>query len=225
MKHRLQNVKAVTVGTHPERCVPFHAQAEKFYVHVTNLGEGVTWQGTDMSGPGGGHKVTLLRDFIKKLPDDFILLFTDCYDILYNDTLSSIGNKFRKLGHKVIFAAERDIWPDSSIANSFPATNSPYKYLNSGVFIGEVGELKRMLNDSIANNADDQLYYQHLFLSDKFDVVLDTNCHIFQCHEPDIKIVDEGVLYNPYTKSYPSIYHGNGGEEAKQTFDKIKELL
>lgn len=225
MKHRVHNLKAVTVGTHPERCAPFDAQAEKFYVRVTNLGEGVTWHGTDMSGPGGGHKVNLLREFIKNLPDDFILLFTDCYDILYNDTLSSIGNKFKNMGHKAVFAAERYIWPDTSLADKFPKTNSPYKYLNSGVFIAEVGELKRMLNDPIANNADDQLYYQHLFLSDKFDMVLDTNCHIFQCHEPDIKIVDEGILYNPHTKSYPSIYHGNGGDEAKQKFDTLKELL
>ena len=42
----------------------------------------------------------------------------------------------------VIFSAEALIWPDKKLANLFPSSNTIYKYLNSGGFIGKIKDIK-----------------------------------------------------------------------------------
>ena len=78
-----------------------------------------------------------------------------------------------------------------------------------------------MLDDSdVSDDGDDQLFYQKLFLSGKYDAKLDYEGYLFQCNEG--KVGYDGVnLYNPLTNCCPCIYHGNGGEEAKVKFDEI----
>lgn len=222
-------VHPITIGTDRMKCIPLNDSAAVHSVYPKNLGTNVEWKGTDMSGIGGGHKVNLLRNHLKTLPDHDVVLFTDAYDVLYNANIKEITTRYMGFNTKVLFSAEADIWPDASLAKSFeelPANlGTKYQYLNSGTFIGQVGELKKMLNDSdVSDDGDDQLFYQKLFLSDKYDVKLDYEGYIFQCNEE--RVGYDGVnLYNPLTNCCPCIYHGNGGEEAKVKFDDIKTKL
>ena len=178
------------------------------------------WQGSDMQGPGGGQKLVDLLNYIRRaqLPDNDVILFTDAFDVFYGRDLNTILGRF--LGYKkdIVFSAEKHCWPDPSLR--FPPVHTPYRYLNSGTFIGRVGEIKKMLEFPIEKHDDDQLYLQKQFLTGKYNAVLDVECYIFCTHE-ELATIQNGMIYNPITGCYSCIYHGNGGKEAKEHFDKL----
>ena len=215
-------VHVVTVGTDPEKCVKLQHSADFYGIDVTNLGVGVEWAGTDMSGPGGGHKINLLKRYISDLPDHHVVLFVDGYDVFFAGTIDTITRRYFGFGRKVLFAAESVLWPDKTVLH--PLSETKYQYLNSGIFMGEVGALKAILAERIENWEDDQLYYQRKLLSRSFDIGLDYECYVFQCHEP--ALVRKGdLLCNPITNCCPRIYHGNGGDDAKETLERLYQTF
>lgn len=211
-------VHVVTVGTDPEKCEKLQRSADYFGVEFTNLGLGVEWGGTDMSGPGGGHKINLLRKYIQDVPDHHVVLFLDGYDTFFAGDLDTITRRYFGFGKRVLFAAERTLWPDETMLH--PVCDTPFRFLNSGIFMAEVGTLRAILSDPIEDWDDDQLYYQKKYLSGRFDIALDHECYVFQCHSTTIGKKND-LLYNPLTGCCPRIYHGNGGREAKE---KLEEL-
>ena len=214
-------VHPLTIGTDRKKCSRLFTSARHCGIDIVNLGNNVEWQGTDMVGPGGGHKVNLLREYINKLPDNDVILFTDAYDVFYADNLETITERYLGFNCKVLFSAEQYCWPDADLEHVFPDAPTKYRFLNSGTFIGEVGELKKMLaTDSVDDDGDDQLYYQKLFLSGKFDIQLDYEGYIFQTHEANTTML-EGQLFNPLTGCCSCIYHGNGGDLTKKKFDQM----
>jgi GR25 family glycosyltransferase involved in LPS biosynthesis len=214
-------VHPVTVGTDRKKCVKLNTSARHFGIDVKNLGTNVEWQGTDMTGPGGGHKVTLLREYLETLPNEDIVLFTDAYDVFYADDLETITERFLDFNCKVLFSAELYCYPDANLEDKFPESPTKYRFLNSGTFIGNVRELKRMFSTNwIANDADDQLYYQKLFISGEFDIQLDYEGYIFQTHEPNATRLNN-QLFNPVTGCCACIYHGNGGDLTKKKFEQM----
>ena len=218
-------VHVITIGTEENKLTKLRNSAHVQGIKYLNIGEKVQWNGTDMTGPGGGMKINLLKAHIEyeELPDTDIILFTDAYDVFYADTLHTIKERYKGFNHKVVFSAESVCWPDESIAEQFPPTNTPYRYLNSGTFIGEVGELKKILSHSnITDQEDDQLFYQEAYLEGLYDIVLDTEGYIFQTHEPGIQVTN-GQLNNGIC--CPCIYHGNGGAEAKKHFENLYQKL
>lgn len=225
-------VHPITIGTDRKKCSDMNTSANLKGIYPKNLGNNVEWKGTDMVGPGGGHKVNLLRDYIKDLPDYDVVLFTDAYDVLYNDDLESITRRYIGYNSKVVFAAESNCWPDPSLAEQFEDIertgdeDTKYKYLNSGLFIAQVGELKKMLDDDdVEDDGDDQLYYQKIFLSGKYDIRLDYESYILQCHEPEMRFSENGQFYNPITNCCACIYHGNGDDIAKKKYDSMATTI
>lgn len=153
------NVHPITIGTDRKRCVQVNTSSMLCGIHPKNIGENVDWKGTDMSGPGGGMKINLLREYIKSLPDHDVILFTDAYDVFYADDSESIVRRYIGFNSRAVFSAESECYPDSSLANQYPLSETPYRYLNSGTFIAEVGELKKILNESqdgFEHHDDDQ---------------------------------------------------------------------
>ena len=135
--------------------------------------------------------------------------------------------RYAELNHKVIFAAEQYCWPVDNgeeqkalVSKHFPDLDTKYKYLNSGVFVGRVSELKSILSDPIENDGDDQLYCQKKYLSEQYDMVIDTDCYLFQCHEAEV-YPKKGLLFNPNTRCFNLLYHGNGGHDAKQKLNQL----
>lgn len=209
------NVHVLTVGTDETKMWALEQSAKRFGVSYLNLGNGVSWGGGTMEGEGGGHKINLVRGHLTSLPDEDIVLFCDGYDVMFVDDLQTIKDRFFGFDCDILFAAERNCWPQPILAAQFPMTSSPYKYLNSGLYIGKVGMLKQFLNEAIADEHDDQLWMQKRFLSvSDINVKLDYEGYIFQC--------DDDVSFNGVQVSNgmccPCIYHGNGGPEAKQRF-------
>ena len=99
-------------------------------------------------------------------------------------------------------------------------SGDPYQYLNSGTYVARIGELKKIFEDHIPNDGDDQLYVQKQHLTGKYDIACDVEGYIFTCYEPQIE-VRNGQLFNPVTGCYTCAYHGNGGEKQKVWMGKV----
>jgi len=226
------DIHPLTMGTDEDKCSKLFASAKYHGFEFTNLGKNVEWIGGDMTIRGGGQKLRAVNEYIQNLPDEDVVFFCDAYDVFMVDSIEEMVYRYIEIGHKVLFGAERICWPDASLSDMhiainkkhFPNLSTPYQHLNSGTFIGRVAELKRIL--SILPDADesDQLWMQKRFFSGEFDIALDTESYLFQQHEPDV-YKDGDQLVNPITQCYTCLYHGNGGEDAKQTFiEKYKDF-
>ena len=221
----------VTVGTDEWKCKKLYESAQQNNIETINLGKGIVWEGGNMNKSGGGHKVNLLREYISMLPDHDVLFFSDAYDIIISTSLDEITGRYLEFKHDIIFSSERFCWPSEELATEIIATNktiepyndTPYKYLNSGMFIGTVKHIKKLLNE-IPNDSDDQLYYQKEYISKRHDIVLDLEGYIFTCYDPQVTI-NQGQVYNPVTKCFSCVYHGNGGESAKEHYKTIYDKL
>ena len=217
---------AITVGSDDRKCRKLHHSSNHHGFEFLNVGDGVEWKGSDMSGPGGGQKINLLKNYVNTLPDCDVVLFADGYDTFTNREIEEIERRYLEFQCKVLFAAEEWCWPDENLSDQFPQSETPYRYLNSGLFIGRVDELKKIFAETIQDHEDDQLYYQKRFLSGEFDIKLDYEGYIFQCYDPVVCNDKAGstssnsidAMYNPITKCFGCMYHGNGGDEAKQHF-------
>jgi len=215
-------VHVLTVGTDQSKMWALEQSAKEYGITYLNLGRQVTWAGGTMEAQGGGQKINLVRNHLESLHDGDVVMFVDGYDVIINDTLPTILERYEDMGADIIFAAEKNCWPDPTMASQFPLSTL-YRYLNSGVYIGKVGALKKFLNEAVPNDSDDQLWMQKRFLSSDWQSTasanLDYEGYIFQCDD-DIEIIN-GQLSNGMC--CPCIYHGNGGDDAKVRFKNLAD--
>ena len=215
-----------TVATDESKAGKLIHSANQFDVKLNNLGKGVEWEGGTMEGQGGGHKINLVREFIQDKADHDVILFLDGYDTFLTDYTDEIISRYIEFSHNIVFSSERFCWPDERYGSELKALNTdqstPYQYLNSGMYIGRVDELKKLFAEPLENYDDDQLYVQKQLLKGECDIVCDVEGYMFTTHEPQISKTN-GQLYNPVTNCYSCAYHGNGGEDAKVVLDNIYE--
>ena len=202
----------LTCGDNEERMAMLTESTKRLNIKVKNI---LTreWKGSDMVGPGGGQKLNELKKYIADLPDHDVVLFTDAFDVFYTRQTEVILGRFLGYRREIVFSAEQSLWPDSKLR--FPPVHTKHRYLNSGTFIGRVGEIKQILREEIADSADDQLYLQKQYLTGRFNAVLDVEGYIFQTHDTAV-VLQNGMLFNPVSRCYSCIYHGNGGDKAKE---------
>ena len=216
--------KVCTVATDPQRAVKLFKSAGRHKAEIHNLGKNVKWEGGTMEGQGGGHKINLLKEFLYHQNDNDVILFLDGYDTFLTDSTDEIISRYMEFNKDIVFASERFCWPDEGLASDLKALNTnqntPYQYLNSGMYIGRVGALKKLFAKTIKNYEDDQLYIQKAVLTGECDIALDVEGYIFVCHEPQV-IRQKRQLFNPITQCYGCAYHGNGGESAKEKCDNL----
>ncbi len=187
----------------------------RYGLEIEALGLGQPWRGGEMSeGTGGGQKINLLRPALQRLPPERPVLFVDGYDTLISGHVSDILGAWRQTCDGPLFAAEVYCWPDRDRADDYPSAATPYRFLNSGAFIGKAGDLLRILDGKIDDRADDQRYYTERFLSGRHGMTLDTECRVFQCLNGALDDVraDEGrgMLFNRRTENWPAVIHANG---------------
>ena len=231
-------IQAVTVGTDPvDGYKRFVDSTITYGFPYVCLGFGKPWCGNDMAkGAGGGHKVVLLKEYLEQFDDDDkrYIIFSDCYDAVLSSPPNLIVSKFRQLQQSfdadIIFSAEAKIWPDYSLASEFPDVGTPYKFLNSGGFMGSIKNIKKLIKTPIESYDDDQLYYQYEYLKSvrketSLKIKLDAKAEIFQTlssHFEQITI-DNGIskVKNNLTNTTPMVIHGNGGPRSKTFIDNL----
>lgn len=232
-------LKVVTAATEEtDGLIRLKESALRYGIPLKVLGIEKGWTGGNVSrleNPGGGQKINFLKEYLtsEELNDDDLIVFVDGYDVVFTGPIEFVLERYKTFNSKVVFAGERSCWPDEGLANSYPQTDSPYKYLNSGTFIGTVSELRKITEESILDTDDDQLYYSHKLLSGKYDMELDHRCVMFQPTEGCWEDMDymipaersEGNLINKLFNTSPCIVHGNGSPRAKIFFNRVCDYI
>ena len=191
------------------------------------MGIGKKWSGGNMAkGPGGGQKVNLVREFISTLDDDQLFVFTDNYDVISNNHVSLLIERYKQYyNEKIVFAGETSCWPDKSLSSVYPNVEDRIdtKYLNSGLFMGYVRDIKNLVNTLIKNDDDDQLYYTRKFLYGDENIVIDYECRLFLCLNgiTDSIEIDKSKSCVTYKGERPIFIHGNGSESIKIFLNNI----
>ncbi|RWS03079.1 Procollagen-lysine:2-oxoglutarate 5-dioxygenase 3-like protein, partial [Dinothrombium tinctorium] len=204
----------------------FNRSAHVYNLNLEVIGLNEVWKGGNVdTEPGGGFKVNLFRNTLKKYKDNdnIIVLFVDSYDVVITAGEKEILRRFRESGAEVLFSAEVFCWPDKSLAPSYPKVEKGGKrYLNSGGFIGFAPLLYEVVSyEEIKDLDDDQLYYTKIYLNDtlrqKWSIKLDHKSNIFQnlngaMGDVEIRFDENGdaSVYNTAYHTNPIILHGNG---------------
>lgn len=129
-------------------------------------------------------KILELLNFLSNLNKNDIILFTDCWDVIFLEGEKEIINKFKLFNKPLIFSAEKNffcIQPNLSKNDFYSSTF--YPFLNSGGFIGYnnyiLQILKEIKNNKFYNLTDDQSIYYCYWKENKDKIYLDHNQEIF----------------------------------------------
>ncbi|XP_033919649.1 procollagen-lysine,2-oxoglutarate 5-dioxygenase 2 isoform X2 [Melopsittacus undulatus] len=214
-----------TVATkEPDGFHRFMQTAKHFNYTVKVLGKGEEWKGGELPNSiGGGQKVRLLKEGIESYADqeDLVVMFVECYDVIFAGSPEELLKKFQEINHKVVFAADGLIWPDKRLADKYPVVRSGKRFLNSGGFIGYAPYINRIVQQwNLQDNDDDQLFYTKIYVDplarERFNITLDHKCAIFQTLNGAVDEVllkfEEGKVRarNSVYDTLPITIHGNG---------------
>lgn len=182
-------------------------------------------------------KDQLLLTYLEDIDNDEIILFTDGNDAVFMASEEEILQKYHAFGSNLVFSAETDCWPDKTLAENYPCLSpTPYKYLNSGGFIGKAGLIKELLNEEVPDTQKFKRSNQYIWAQRYFNntdkISLDTNCEIFctftthlstqHPHESALYfsemdtwfqenfVISQGRIFNTITSTWVCHAHFNG---------------
>lgn len=176
-------------------------------------------------------KIIAIDNIIKKHDDNDIICFIDAYDVLINNNLEYLLEKFKYYNCELLIGAELNCYP-SHYKYMYPNIVSKYKYVNSGGYIGYKYAIQELFswksyNDiyKICSNGGDQSYFTEYFISKQSDKIkLDSECLIFQ----NMHLVnwnelffENGKLCNAIMKTTPCFIHFNGGTWQQNNHENI----
>lgn len=191
------------------------------YVNYTGLG----------SKPKGVYKA------IKEgLIESKYIIFSDCFDFVFcrspKDLFSTYKLHFEDF--PLMISSEKNCFPaDLKEQYDDLLYTSPYRYLNSGLIVGETEALLTVLEAMDLGNVpedyrkedgnmchiNDQELYQHIFLKQPVKMKLDYEqilCNTLHSVTLDeLEFLDMGFIHNKTTGSMPASMHMNGNAKTE----------
>jgi len=198
-----------------------HPKADRSLLTRSCERVGITLQtyGHDRNWPGsyGVAKILHALEFLKTRTED-VCLYTDSQDSLLVHDAHAILNAWMRCGAPhVLLQAEKNCYPEPSWEPEYPRTDSPWRYICAGGWMGtregliaaltELAEGEQFAKDSFC----DQRCWTDWYLrhpSGKLKAALDTNCEVFQSMAGTGEIREDGL--NTATGTRPSVWHFNG---------------
>lgn len=203
----------------------FLKSLERLGVTPTVLGMNQEWNGL-MSKPN--HFRKWLRDGNAKGEQ---VIICDSWDVIFTEHPDSIGERcVRLFGDAVVFNGERGCWPRADLAEHFPDTGTPARYLNSGFICGPADKILALLESMDLEGVgvdrpnpaggriepNDQGEFQKAFVAQPVKMVVDGRCELAQtfsaCSPVEFEITPSGVR-NIATDTRPGALHFNGGSK------------
>jgi hypothetical protein len=203
------------------------ASVKRLGAELTVLGLGKPWRGL-------GSKVALLAAHLDAsgVAADDLILFLDAYDVLLLPAAAQLRERFTALEREkqgaVVFNSEVNCAPDPSMRLLYgrPADGAPFRFLNSGIYLGRARDVRNMLAtvtaDVEAHHAslgadpyrfDDQRWFNRFAIAFPERVHLDARASFFHTLQDmdasDFDIVD-GELTSRISGAAPMAVHGNG---------------
>ena len=178
---------------------------------------------------GNGTKIVYLVQFLRKLHPREIVCFTDAYDSFFVKPVHDLEARFTKFHSPWVLTAEDNFYfrltsPKMVLLNrwvrwNYPASRStypPYRFLNSGGFIGYAGHILKLLESFGIDKtwySDQPAMHRH-FVKNPGDMALDYNHDLFTIYgkhaDETTFTVKEDQLTNNNTGSNPYIFHFPG---------------
>ena len=204
--------------------------AARHNITLNILGWGVAWGGLY-------QKLEATLQFCESQPPNDIVLFTDAFDVMFLKTSEEILEDYIAMETDILFGAECGCWPHVTrdggreCLERYPASPTPYRYLNSGTWMARARAIVRVLT-ALKNRSgegfaksetNDQELVADMFLEGGWGINLDYNSKIFMSmhstHDPPLAVcepmkdirVDSGKITNTRTGTSPAVLHFNGG--------------
>lgn len=166
---------------------------------------------------GNGTKLLRLRDYLNTLPDDDVVMFVDAFDVLIIKDKGTILKKFLSMDAPFVMSAEKNCFPFPECAKLYPDSPFPFKFINSGCFIGYVATMKQWLKElePFQLDASDQGQITLHYLYKNRSFVIDDACELFlslyQVTDDEV-VIDENerTVHCLPTGTEPAVIHANG---------------
>jgi hypothetical protein len=205
-------------------CKLFIESCERFNIHyhLYGLGEPWTWL--------YDAKVERLILELETINSEYILV-NDGDDTFFLAGEDEIMKKYLDSTATILVSADRQQdegdsrWPQSIFRDRYPQSPTPWRYCNSGGYIGKRKDILHLLYNMSSLKCPD---YIHIYRSkdwnnDQFrmsvaylngyPLTIDTNCNLFQtmgCVESGEIVIQDDRIGNTVTKTKPSVVHFNG---------------
>ncbi len=165
-----------------------------------------------------------------------IIMFVDGYDTFFVPGNQDVVRKFKDFHKPIVISAEMGCWPFHTPAcihkTSYPKSPTPFRYVNSGTYIGHASAIYKMLKDVLQEHPqqkDDQYMLHDYFIKHPDQVALDYHQEIFGLlYETSLNNYHyedkTGFISNLITHSNPVVFHGNGGPAVKQLLLKLHAM-
>ena len=171
-----------------------------------------------------GHKLKVMRMMSCNMDQGDLVVFLDAADVYIAGNASHVRQQLDSIAAAsndsrfALSNAEKGCWPDGSLAGEYPATLSPWKYLNAGAVVAPAGLLCDLLHQVslLEDTTDDQGFWTDMYLHNNAHgkLELDHGCGIFQStynfDETELLETKAGWV-NTVTGSLPVFFHGNAG--------------
>ena len=209
----------------------FLESCKRYQIEPVILGWGEKWIGF-------GKKVMEIRDYLKQLPDDQIVISVDPFDVIFLCGIEEIENKFTNLHIPFLCGALKLDSFNRRIYNfefnrthrEIPHTPTGYNFLNSGTWISRAGYAIALIDELIEKHhmtetTMDQQLLTGMYIQDSTVVGIDWKCEIFHnilfkdfiTRKPDLKdiVFDTTRIKNSATGTDPCILHASGNAKMR----------
>lgn len=178
---------------------------------------------------GLGTKPKWLYKVIKDgIIDTKYIIFTDCWDMVFAGEPNELFDMYLVIDKPIVISCEKNCFP-GDLKTEYDAMpfRSSYRYLNSGMIVGETDAILAALEamdlgnvpddyrkeDGSMEHINDQFLWQQLFLKQPVEMVLDYEQKLCNTlHGIKIEDLDFSgdLLFNKETQVAPCSFHFNG---------------
>lgn len=209
----------------------FRESCARFGYEVVNICQ------TPGKHSGNGKLMMWVKEQVATMGDE-LTMYADGADTFF---LRPIDNAPED---RITYMTETAIWPPPQAlpylgeawAAHYPeGTPTPWPYLNGGGYIGPASLIHEFMtrykvgDGNCKNDAFGQEKQAMAFLQahkDGFPIQLDVHCRLFQSigHTPlDTFDIENGLIFNRYTKTYPALFHGNGRTSMQWVYNAVQQ--
>lgn len=163
------------------------------------------------------QRLTDALDLLPSLGTTHVLML-DAYDTLFLRGEAEIFEAYSDYSDPpLLLSTEKDCWPRPELSSSYPPSQTPWKYINGGGWMGEIPYLLEHIPKVLASGEDtnDQALWTWALIDKSLPCSkLDVWCRVFQTMSRSdrdvIRVPKEKQLFNKVTGSRPCIAHWNG---------------
>lgn len=180
------------------------------------------------------YKIFLLKSKLKEINSKYIV-YADTNDIACLGSISDLKKSCNP--DNIIFSSEIHKYPSETSWNTYSEENKNEKnFLNSGLFIGSVETLERLIDQCINNILSleykdfggDQGVYTYYYIHVNKNIILDKNSKFFlntYLKSPNSFEYSNNRIINKTNKSIPLFIHDNGWNYGSPKFIESFNLI